>query len=103
MTQPPTAGGDDNAFPCFALAAAALVPGWVSFAARRGHGAADELIAEVMGKEIGERQKITRRLTARFGPLPAWASEKIAAAGIESMEAWGVKRFTAKPLEECLS
>ena len=66
-------------------------------------GAADELIAEVMGKESGERHKLTRRLTARFGPLPAWASEKIAAAGIESMEAWGVKRLTAKSLEDCLS
>ena len=66
-------------------------------------GAADELFAEVMGKESGERQKPTRRLTAHFGPLPAWASEKIAAAGIESMEAWGVKRLTAKSLEEALS
>ena len=66
-------------------------------------GAEDELIAEVMGKEIGERQKLTRRLTVRFGPLPVWASEKIAAAGTEFMEPWGVKLPTAKSLEESLS
>ena len=36
MTPPPAAGGDDNVSPCCALAAAAMWPGWASFAARRG-------------------------------------------------------------------
>ena len=35
VTQPPAAGGDDNALPISALAAAALRPGWVSFGARK--------------------------------------------------------------------
>ena len=36
MTPSPAVGGDDNALPISALAAAARRPGWVSFAARRG-------------------------------------------------------------------
>ena len=43
---------------------------------------------------------LTRLLTARFGPLPAAVSEKIAAAGIESLEAWSVQLLTANSLEE---
>ena len=35
MTQRPPEGGDDNAFPCCALAAAARWLGWVSFAERK--------------------------------------------------------------------
>ena len=35
VTQPPAAGGEDNALHCCVLAAAAMWPGWVSFAARR--------------------------------------------------------------------
>ena len=52
--------------------------------------------------EKGERKILTRLLLARFGPLPAGASEKIAAAGIESLEAWGVQLLTANSLEESL-
>lgn len=52
--------------------------------------------------EKGERKILTRQLLARFGPLPAGASEKIAAAGIESLEAWGVQLLTANSLEESL-
>ena len=54
------------------------------------------------GREEGERQMLTRLLTTRFGPLPAAVSEKIAAAGIESIEAWSVQLLTAKSLEESL-
>ena len=35
VTRPSAAGGDDNALPCSALAAAALRPGWVRFAERK--------------------------------------------------------------------
>lgn len=69
--------------------------------------ATDELIAEVTGwqkgRQEGERQMLTRQLTARFGPLPAWASKKIGAAGIESLEAWSLRLLTAASLEESLS
>ena len=36
MTQPPAAGGDDNALPCYPLAPPAPMPGRVGFAERRG-------------------------------------------------------------------
>ena len=54
------------------------------------------------GREEGERQMLTRLLTTRFGPLPAAVSDKIAAAGIEPLEAWSVQLLTAKSLEESL-
>ena len=54
------------------------------------------------GEAKGERQMLSRLLTARFGPLPAWAAEKIASAGIELLEDWSVKLLTAKSLEEFL-
>ena len=54
------------------------------------------------GRQEGERQMLTRLLTTRFGPLPAAVSDKIAAAGIESLEAWSVQLLTAKSLEESL-
>ena len=57
---------------------------------------------EARGRQEGERQMLTRQLTARFGPLPAWASEKIAAADIEFLENWSVELLTAKSLEEVL-
>ena len=57
---------------------------------------------EAKGLAKGERQMLTRQVTARFGPLPAWASAKIAAAGIESLEAWSVQLLTANSLEESL-
>jgi len=58
--------------------------------------------AEARSRQEGERQMLTRLLTARFGPLPAWASEKIASAGIELLEDRSVKLLTAKSLEEFL-
>lgn len=58
--------------------------------------------AEARGRQEGERQMLTRLLTARFGPLPAWASEKISSAGIELLEDRSVKLLTAKSLEEFL-
>ena len=54
------------------------------------------------GEARGERQMLSRQLTTRFGPLPAWASEQIAAAGIESLETWSVQLLTADSLEESL-
>lgn len=52
------------------------------------------------GRQEGERQMLTRLLTTRFGPLPAAVSDKIAAVGIESLEAWSVQLLNANSLEE---
>ena len=57
---------------------------------------------EAKGLARGERQMLSRLLTARFGALPAWASEKIAAADIKFLEDWSVELLTAKSLEEVL-
>ncbi len=52
------------------------------------------------GRQEGERQMLTRLLTARFGPLQSAVSDKIAAVGIESLEAWSVQLLNANSLEE---
>ena len=57
---------------------------------------------EAQGEARGERQILSRQLTTRFGPLPAWASDKIAAAGIESIGTWSVQLLTANSLEQSL-
>ena len=57
---------------------------------------------EARGEARGERQILSRQLTTRFGPLPASASDKIAAAGIESLKTWSVQLLTADSLEESL-
>ncbi len=54
------------------------------------------------GEARGERQMLSRQLTTRFGPLPAWASEQIAAAETEPLETWSVQLLTANSLEESL-
>ena len=61
-----------------------------------------EARGEARAAARGGRRMLSRQLTTRFGPLPAWASEQIAAAGIESLETWSVQLLTADSLEESL-
>src|SRR5262249_12372693 len=63
--------------------------------------------AKTEGKKEGEKEchaEIhSRMLEGRFGPVPEWAREKIAAAEIETLEKWGLRLLAASGLEEVLS
>jgi hypothetical protein len=43
-----------------------------------------------------------RLLERRFGPLPPWAQQQLAAADIASLETWGLRLLEATSLEEVL-
>jgi hypothetical protein len=45
---------------------------------------------------------LMRQFEHRFGELPEWARQKIAAASAEQVEAWGVQMLDAARLEEAL-
>lgn len=47
----------------------------------------------------GKSQALERLLAHRFGPLPAWASTRIAAASIDQLDAWLDGIFDANSLE----
>ena len=62
------------------------------------------------GVEIGSRQNrekqaraVARALQHRFGPLPAWAEERIAAADVDALNLWIEGIFTADSLEGLLN
>jgi len=40
------------------------------------------------GKAKAKAEDLTRLLIRRFGPLPAWAAERIAAAAIAQLDTW---------------
>ncbi len=58
---------------------------------------ADQLIQE--GQQEEARAIIRRLLTRRFGPLPAWAVEKVEQASIDDSEKWAEKILDAPSLE----
>jgi hypothetical protein len=61
---------------------------------------------EKAGLEKGEKAKSQRTLTqllaAKFGPLPSWAIESIAAADAATLDRWTMRILTATSLEDCL-
>ena len=52
------------------------------------------------GQIEGERALIRRQLARRFGVLPAWAEQHIAAADTTTLEQWGLRLLDATSLEE---
>lgn len=52
------------------------------------------------GQLEGERAFIRRLLASRFGVLPAWAEQQIAAADTLTLEQWGVQLLNAASLED---
>ena len=59
-----------------------------------------------LGEEVGKKKEaaalLTKQLSHRFGKLPAWAKEKIAAADVRTLERWGLRMLEAESLEEAL-
>jgi hypothetical protein len=45
---------------------------------------------------------LLRLLERRFGPVPDWARDRIAAADTETLEEWGVRVLDAGSLEAVL-
>ena len=52
------------------------------------------------GQIEGERALVRRQLERRFGPLPAWTEQHIAAADTATLEQWGLLLLDATSLEE---
>ena len=52
------------------------------------------------GQIEGERALIRQQLARRFGVLPAWAEQHIAAADTTTLEQWGLRLLDATSLEE---
>jgi hypothetical protein len=52
------------------------------------------------GFQQGEAFVLTRLLTRRFGPLPGWASERLAQASREDLEQWAERVLDAQRLED---
>lgn len=52
------------------------------------------------GQIEGERALVRRQLARRFGVLPAWAEQQIAAAETTTLEQWGLRLLDATALEE---
>jgi hypothetical protein len=73
---------------------------------KREHDQAWEqkLIEEVRGGEQrGEANLLIRLLERRFGALPGWARDRIAAADIPTLEEWGLRVLDASNLEDVLA
>ncbi|HAT51058.1 MAG: Rpn family recombination-promoting nuclease/putative transposase [Nitrospirae bacterium] len=58
---------------------------------------------EQRGEQRGEAKILTRLLCRRFGNLPSWASEKIAAAERPALEDWSLRIFDAQSLDDVFS
>ena len=52
------------------------------------------------GQIEGERALARRQLARRFGVLPAWAEQHIAAADTTTLEQWGLRLLDTTSLEE---
>jgi len=52
------------------------------------------------GIEKGEYNLLQQLLEKRFGPLPDWATEKLAQANSQQLEQWGLKLLDAGRLED---
>jgi Putative transposase, YhgA-like/Domain of unknown function (DUF4351) len=61
------------------------------------------LEGEQKGRQEGEAALLLRLLERRFGALPDWARDRIAAAGTASLEEWGLRVLEAGSLEDVLA
>lgn len=52
------------------------------------------------GMEKGESALLTKMLELKYGPLPQWTQDKIAAANAQTIEKWATKLLDAQTLEE---
>ena len=63
---------------------------------------------EVLGREFkrgyldGERKILRMQIETRFGPIPAWAEERLSGMSVAEIEAVAGRFFDAKSLEELL-
>ncbi|MEO5369385.1 MAG: DUF4351 domain-containing protein [Magnetococcus sp. DMHC-1] len=55
------------------------------------------------GERDGEAKVLTRQLLRRFGTIPDWAREKVAKAGLSSLEEWSLRLLDAQSLDEVFS
>ncbi len=62
----------------------------------------EELIMDE-GERRGVHRALTHLLTARFGELPQWAQERIAAAETDTLDRWSIRVLTALTLEDCIN
>ena len=53
----------------------------------------------VEGRVEGQSRLLRRQLERRFGVLPSWATEQLANASEQQLEAWGEAILTAPTLE----
>ncbi|MBF0180884.1 MAG: DUF4351 domain-containing protein [Magnetococcales bacterium] len=51
-------------------------------------------------EHLGEAKLLLRLLQRRFGLLPAWAGDRVAAATPHSLEEWSLRLLDAQSLEE---
>lgn len=72
---------------------------WDLYQKGRKEGAQE---GEAKGEAKGEQTLLRRQLERRFGPLPAWAVERIEGADTASLEAWSLRFLDASNLEDVL-
>ena len=58
---------------------------------------------EQMGRRAGEAALLLRLLERRFGPLPDWATDRIAGADTVTLEEWGIRVLDAGSLDAVLA
>ncbi len=55
------------------------------------------------GRQAGEAAILLRQLERRFGALPSWARDRVAAAETAALEEWGLRILDGGNLEDVLT
>ncbi len=63
---------------------------------------AGRLAGRQEGRQAGEATLLTRLLEQCFGPLPAWARDRIIAANTDTLEEWGLRVLDGTSLDDIL-
>jgi hypothetical protein len=58
---------------------------------------------EQKGRQEGEAALLLRLLESRFGALPDWARDRIAAADTAALEQWGLRLLDSESLDDILA
>lgn len=61
-----------------------------------------ETKGEAKGEAKGRAESLKRLLTRRFGPLPAWAEQRIDAVPVAQLDTWLDGIFDAASLEDLI-